>query len=301
MTASALHFGWLDIPDKVDEVLDGMPKSKREFATAAKPIHGSWDRKTPRSLWKVYRDYFKKELPAQRQTRGTCVSRGYSGSANVVQVVQIAVQGKLEEFKPVSHAPIYGGSRQLAGIRSGDGAIGATAAKWVNTKGLSHQGETPCNDYYSDTVAVQYGSRGVPAEIAALGADNLIKEVTRVTSFDQCCDIIWNGGAVAVCSSRGFTMTRDSQGFCSPSGTWMHCMYFAAIIVAGSRLGLGCGQSWGQNTPKGPLLPDCPDYVFGVDAKVVDGMCNPRSGGDTWGLYAIEGWKGQAEAIDWLF
>lgn len=292
-----VNFGWIDDPQKAEAAFADLPRRQRYFATAAPGLAGAWDGTTNISLWEVYKKFKGQELPAQRQTRGTCVSRAYSLGCNLVQAINIFTERKPFEWKPVAHAPIYGGSRQLAGILgSGDGSIGAYAAKWVKTKGLVHQGECPCNDYNSDKVAVQYGSRGVPAEVAALGADNLVAETALIESFDQAADLIVNGGAVAVCSNQGFTMTRDAQGFCKPSGSWAHAMLFGAVLNINGRKGLGLGQSWGKNTPNGPLLPLCPDYVFGVDASVCDRMFRSK---ESFGLYAIQGWK--SNNLSWLF
>ena len=71
-------------------------------------------------------------------------------------------------------------------------------------------------------------------------------------SFAEAAAAIRNGYPVAVCSGQGFTMTRDRDGFCLPRGSWGHCMCFIGVAV-GRRPGLCCLQSWGPNTPDGPI------------------------------------------------
>lgn len=274
-------------------------------------IKGAWDGKTSISHWlatKQVKGYWPQGefLPAQRQPRGTCVARGGSGALNVRQAIQLVILGSNEEFKPVSHSALYGEVRELGGITgNSDGAMGADAAKALARFGAKHQAE--CGEpvgregYYSDTLAVQWGAGRsrvwTPDNIKKLGSDNLVEQIAPWRTFQEYADGIASLAVATVASDQGFTMTRDSLGCCRPSGTWMHQMYGAAVIVlptnadvpfTGTRAVAGCGQSWGDNVPDGPLLKDCPDYVFGVDADVWERMGRQ---GDSMLIFAFQGWK----------
>lgn len=266
------------------------------FAQKAPRLMDRWDGKTSVSLWELGKRLTGAFLPAQRQDRGTCVSRGWSLACNLRQYAQIAA-GKREKFQRVSHAVIYGGSREVGGmLGGGDGSFGEAAAKWVSKGGLCTIEEVD-DEYTSDVKAIQYGSRGVPADLKKLAIDNLVTDVAMVTSFEEAANAIWSGRPVPVCSDQGFTMTRDADGFCRPSGTWNHCMLFGAVVVLPSgQRGLGCGQSWGQNTPSGPLLLNCPDYVFGVEESVVNRMLGQR---DSFTVNDVDGWDD--DTIPWIF
>lgn len=287
---------------------------RRTMTDVAPDLRGSWDGKTSFSLWEVGKKLFEMGrvkyadengyLSAQRQTLGTCVSRGYSLAGNVLQFAQIA-NGENLEFKRVAHAVIYGGSREEGNMLAppgNDGSYGEAAAKWVSGKGKKGGGlaylEEIGDEYDSDKIAGQMGWKGVPKEIKELAKDNLISDYALVTSFEEAADAIFNGKPVPVCSGQGFTMERDKDGFCSPRGSWAHCMLFGSIFAQNGRRGLGCGQSWGYMTPKGPLLLGCPSYVFGVDEATVNKMLR---GKDSFALAGLQGWAAQSWPMDWTF
>lgn len=290
-SAQLWNFGYIPpTQEQTDAVLATLPNPT--VAQAAPHLMGTWDGKTSFSLWAVAKKVLGKELPAQRQTLGTCVSRGWSLALNLLQCSMIA-QGGAFEFRPVAHAPIYGGSREIAGILAPpgrDGSFGGAAARSVKEIGNAYLDEL--NDSYdSDKLAGQMGHKGVPADVKKLCSDNLVKDTTQVKTFEEAANLIFNGYPVPVCSNQGFTMTRDKDGFCKPQGSWAHCMCFASVIVLPSgKRGLGCGQSWGQNTPSGTLLSGCPDYVFGVDEETCNRMLR---GGDSYGVANFDSWKAQ--------
>jgi hypothetical protein len=291
-------FGWTPPPL-------GAPGARR-FASVAPHLLGSWDGKSSFSLWEIGKKIMGQYLEAQRQTLGTCTSRGYSASCNLLQLAMIAAgitgpDGKPLEFKRVAHAPIYGGSREIGGMLSppgrGDGSVGQFCAKWVTQYGVCMMDDVH-DSYDSDDIAGNMGYRGVPAAIKALCKAHLVSDATLVTTFEQACDAIVNGKPVAVCSDQGFTMHRDHDGFDRPYGSWGHCMHFGCVIVTPSgRRGLGCGQSWGSNNPDGPLLPGAPDHVFGVDEATVNRMLRQN---DSYALAGINGWAAQAWPLDWV-
>ena len=228
-------------------------------------------------------------FPAQKQTRGTCVGRGASGALNVLQAILID-KGEPIEFKCVSHAWCYAGARMRDNILGPeDGAIGKSSLLFCQEKGIAHQLECDDTDYFSDDLAVRWGSRGIPSQILTLGTDNLAKFVVEVRSAKQAADVISAGGVVTIASNGGFKMERNSLGICDPQGTWMHQMYIASVhVLSNGRKVFGIAQSWGENVPSGPLLENCPSNVFGADWDVVDRLL---SQGDSAGCALINPWK----------
>lgn len=286
------NFGLVEAPDA--------SKARPTFAQAAPNLMDRWDGKTSISLFEVVKKLLGKDIAAQRQTRGTCVSRGWSLACNLLQAVQIVNKRRPDKFMYVSHSVIYGGSREMGGmLGGGDGSYGGAAADWVRKGGLCTQEEVGDNytDDDTDTLAVKFGSRGVPDNLKKLAIDNLVGETALVTTYEEAANAIASGKPVPVCSGQGFTMTRDADGFCRPSGSWAHCMLFGAVIVLpNGKRGLGCAQSWGQNTPSGLLLPGCPDFVFGVDEETATRML---SGRDSFAITGLNGWE--ADTIPWTF
>lgn len=227
-------------------------------------------------------------LPAQFQPNGTCVGRGASGALNVFEAL-LCLSGFPMIWNPVSHAWCYAGARmQYNDLGTGDGAVGKGAFEFCAEHGVTHQIEAGDTDYYKDGLAVKWARTGIPSDILALGKDNPITDAFPVTTVQKACDVLFSGGAVTVASSRGFTTTRDNDGFCKPSGTWMHQMHFVDIIVLpNGRKGLACVQSWGEDAQKGPKLEQQPGYVFGVDMDVAESMLRQ---GDSMGCMNFEPW-----------
>lgn len=269
------------------------------FHAQAPHAAGRWDGKTNVSNWIATQKVLGgKFLEAQNQKIGSCGGAATSGGANVVQCSAIASGAKEGEFKRVSRAWCYVGARTLSGIRGqGEGVIPPSPVEWVRKYGSVNLDETH-ERYDSDELAKQWDRRGLPDDMTRLAADNIFEELVPVRTFQEACDVITSGGVVMVASDRGFEMTRDADGFCGPEGEWMHYMYFASIrVTSRGRRGLGCGQSWGDNTPSGPMLDGCPGYVFGVDEDVVDYMLGQ---GTSTGVTGIKGWGG-TDYEPWIF
>lgn len=227
---------------------------------------------------------------------GQCVGRGASGALNVLQAALI-VGGAAIEYNPVSHAWCYAGARMHTNdLGSGDGAAGYAAFAWCKDKGVAHQAETGDADYYQDDIAATWARRGIPPDLIPLGKDNILSDAAPCKSAQAAAAAIASGGVVTIASGQGFTMTRDSEGVCQPRGSWSHQMFLAAIIVtpSGQKV-FGCAQSWGDNVPDGPLLPGCPDYVFGIPWDTADRMLRQ---GDSMMALNFQGWT---DNISWSF
>ena len=174
-----------------------------------------------------------------------------------------------------------------------DGSTGAWAAKAVTDYGTISRKVLGA---YDPKRAKEWGAKGISDEYEKLAKTHPIKTVSLVTTFTSARDSIANGYPVPVCSNQGFTMTRDRDGFCTPRGSWAHCMCFIGTR-GGSRPGLCCLQSWGANTPDGPLALEQPDNSFWVDADVADRMLRAR---DSFTLSGFTGYPAQ-NILDWKF
>lgn len=262
----------------------------------APSVGGKWDRKTSISGWGATHKVLGKFLPAQHQKIGSCGGAATSGGLNVLQCLQICA-GKDMEFKPISRAYVYVGARILTGMRGrSEGVIPPSPLEWCQQKGAVNLEETG-EAYDSDHLASEWDRRGIPDAMIREGADNLIQEMAPCYSFDEAADVIASGGVVMVASDMGFSMRRDRYGVCRPEGKWMHYMYFASVHkIPDGREVLGCGQSWGQNVPDGPLLEGCPDYVFGVEKSVADDMLGQRT---STAVHAFAGWS--MPFVPWIF
>jgi hypothetical protein len=286
-------FGWVQRPDEVEKVLAGLPMP------LAQSVVPALDENKEVLLYDIFRQVVGRDEYQGPQKIGDCVGHGWKRGVDYTAVVQIHMQlisefgqtlsydspdvnnrkGQLlEEFQEASCEAIYALSRCEVGGQwnsMSDGSVGAWAAKAVSTfgtiswKALAAAGY---GDSYDPNRAKQWGAKGLPDKLEPSAKTHLIKNVSLVKSFKEAAALIQNGYIVPVCSNRGFTMTRDNQGFCSPSGVWNHCMMFGS--VRWDRPGLLCHQNWGKNTPSGPLYKNQPDNTFWVDANVCDYMLN---------------------------
>jgi hypothetical protein len=260
-------------------------------------LQGKWDGKTSINHHEAARKVLGTDLKAHQQPRGTCGGRAGARGLELLQLILIA-NGKRAKFSPVSHAWLYFlARRDYNMLRGGDGVPDGSIPVVMEKYGCLTR--TEANDPEqagprSDDVAVKWGGGGLSADAVAKltkeASDNVVTARVRVRSAQELADGIAAGG-VAICSdAQGFTMTRDGDGFCSPSGTWYHYHVRSGIVVTPrGRKGFVYDQSWGDKTPSGPLVNGCPPNCFGVDWDVQDRLCRSGSvdvvmGFDLWDL-----------------
>ena len=287
--------GWHNHPESVGKFLSGL--AKPTFAGAAPKLSGSGTGKTLLLYKSVKEVNNSSYLDYPAQTIGDCVSQGFGHGIDLLEAVEIAVGRKAEAFKSTATEAVYGLARVDVGggqLGSDDGAVGAWAAKAVTTLGtLSREVVGP----YDGRRAKLWGSHGVPPELKAKAVDHKVRTVALVQTYEELEDALANGYPVPVCSDQGFTMQRDAQGFCSPRGTWNHCMLIVGVR-ADDRPGACIMQSWGANVPGGPTALDQPDNTFWVDRDVVARML---SLGDSWALSQFEGYPSQVIPDRWTY
>lgn len=290
--------GWRDEPEHVNAAMADLPYPL--FKDAYSNIKG-----TAKGKQLLLPDIVRKVMgyyPIGHQLTGDCVSFGSAYAATVLSCVQVYL-GKMETFEGlVASEPIYAGSRiQVGGgaLGNGQGSVGLWACKWLNNysvilrKNYDDIGIDLTN--YDVNKATNWGTvgHGCPELLIPKGHDHLVKSISQVSSFDECCDAIYNGYPVTVASNVGFAgMTRDNDGFMRHQDSWGHEMYFAGFIY-GRRPGLLCVNSWGD-WATGPTPYDIPKESFFIDADTVDLMV---SAGDSWVLSNYDGYK--IQDLDW--
>jgi hypothetical protein len=291
MADAPLPTGWLHAPEEVEAVLSTMPRPL--FASAAPGIRGSGRGKTT-LLYKAWKDVLGDYFPYPAQTIGCCVSRAFAAGVDLLECVEISVGREAETFTPTSHEAIYGLARVDVGGQRGsyqDGAVGAWAAQAVTELGTVSQDVV---GPYSDALAREWGAVGVPDEVKARAVQHKVRTASLVQTYAELEDALANGYPVTVCSSQGFTLERDAQGFCRPEGQWFHAMLFAGVRT--DRPGVLTVQSWGSSVPSGPLDLDQPSNSFWADRDVVESMLSMR---DSWSLSSFSGYPSRALPASW--
>jgi hypothetical protein len=286
-TDQPLHFGWVDDPDAVRHCLVEMECGTfRETAAFAARQDGPEDV----YLWESVRTVTGDLLPARNQKSvGSCVAFATASAIEFLSCVQLDIGGAATYHDLVQEV-IYGGSRvEIGGGRiRGDGSIGAWAARWVKDYGVVPRGLHGRHDLrlYDENRCREYGRRGVPDDLEPLAKEHPVRSVANVRSWEECRAAILNGYPVLVCSSQGFTMDRDEDGFCNPRGRWYHAMAVVGVR-GGTRPGGFLLNSWGPDAHRGPVHPaGAPRCGFWADADVLERML---AQGDSWAFSRFEG------------
>lgn len=277
------NFGVHDAPPELDRMFASKDGLHDRFPALA----GKWDGQTTINHWnavlKNYSgDWSKAEELIQYQPRGTCGGRAGSFTGDMIQHIMIAA-GKRAKFHRVSHAAVYFMARKKYGMLNGDwrddnndGVASGSVPEALKEMGVVQREEDGDANWYgdgSDDLACQLGAglrQDLAAKILKAGSDNLVTEWVPVRSAQELADGIASGGVGVGSDSQGFTMSRDQDGFCRPTGTWQHYQVRCSVGVFNGRKGFGYNQSWGKTTPSGPRLDGHPGNCFGVDFDVQD-------------------------------
>jgi hypothetical protein len=288
-------FGWIRDPQASESIASKLPCPRFQDTDAFRNDEPGPD---DVYLWDACRKVTGDLLPPRDQgSVGACVGFGTAAAVEHLMCVQAAVAAR-ETFRELAPEIIYAGSRvEIGGNRiRGDGSVGAWAARFVHDYGV-----LPRDNYrrldltiYDAKRCRSLGRTGVPDDLEPIAKEHPVRAITNVRSFEECRAAIRNGYPMIVCSSQGFTMTRDADGFCQPSGTWMHCLAIVGIR-GGDRPGAFLLNSWGAKTHSGPRGAGNPSPAgFWADAEIVDRMLHE---GDSWAFSEFEGFP--ARKLDW--
>lgn len=300
-------FGWVDDPVAVAKVMAQLPNPL--VAAAAPDIMADED-PTEFLFFEVEAKLLGKALPAHDQDGiGTCVDEGYTRNLGQLFLNMIACgeSGSLPADLPndrefVASGCIYGPSRVEiggGGIR-GDGSVGAWAADAARKFGVLFAREYEVNGkkfdlrHWSKERLLEWGRKGMPDDLEPIAREQICKDVSQVSSGEQAWKLNKNGKPTPFCSNRGFTTTRDSRGFCSPKGTWNHCMGSGGGGTAKGNIPfILIEQSWGDSPGGNNKLTlesgrevILPQGIFASELDVIDKMVKQ---GDT---FALAGPKG---------
>jgi hypothetical protein len=288
-------FGWVPDPAAVAEVKRGLRDPEFRGTEAYLTAYGGPD---DVFLWDACRQVRGDVLPTRDQGRvGACVAFGTAAAIEHLICIQIA-SGSAHEFREIAQEVIYGGSRvEIGGNRiRGDGSVGAWAARFVREYGVLDRGVHGRHDLarYDERRCRQYGHLGVPDDLEPLVRKYPVRSITNVRSWSEARAAIQNGYPVTVCSSRGFTMERDADGFCRPQGLWFHCLALVGV-KGGARPGGFLLNSWGPQAHRGPNgAGRPPPSGFWCDAAILDRML---AEGDSWAFSEFVGFP--ARRLNW--
>lgn len=291
-------FGWAENPKAVEAIASKLP-----FPVFADTEAGKSDDPLPDRvyLWQVFKKIDARGPPTKNQGQvGSCVSFGTNNAITRTMAFEIAVLKRNFEFKDIAEEVTYAGSRvEIGGGRiSGDGSVGAWAADFVKKWGVVSRGIHGTHDLtsYNEPRCRSWGKSGVPAELETIAREHPVQTITQVKTWEEAKRALANGYGIAICSSQGFSMQRDSRGVARPSGSWPHCMCLDGFhLEGGSEFG-HIENSWGSNSHTGPVGWGEPSTAgFWADSATIDRMLRAN---DSWAFSAVKGFP--ARKLDWF-
>ena len=277
--------GWVDDPAEVAAATATMPRPAFRDAGLTADDKDAL-------LHQIVKKAIGKHVPAHNQGRvGCCVGEGASVACEYLAGVQVH-EGR-GDWKAISSESIYALSRVEVGggrLGNGDGSIGAWAAKAVTEYGCLPREKFDAADLtaFSESRARQWGAKGLPDELEATAKKYKVGTAAKLASAEECRVALTNLYPVVICSRKGFSMQRDSEGFCREEGQWGHCM--GCVAYRHDKRGFLFVQSWGEKTPSGPLSLDQPPNSFWVTWQVMDQICRE---GDTFAYSQFAGFPKQ--------
>jgi hypothetical protein len=293
------HTGWVNNPDVVAQVA-----AAEQFRVFSDTPAGRMGEALPDSvyLWKHYETIFARPPPSKNQNPiGSCVSFGTNTAIERTMAYEIAVLKKPLKFKFICEEITYAGSRvEVGGGRiSGDGSVGAWAAKFVKEWGVVAREPTADGKYdltnYDPARCRKWGRDGVPDDLEPLAREHPVQAITQVKDWEEAKKALAQGYGIAICSNQGFAMQRDARGVCRPSGSWAHCMALDGYHLEGGSEYGHIENSWGANAHTGPVgLGNPPSSGFWTDSRTIDRMLKQ---GDSWAFSTVKGFP--ARKIIW--
>lgn len=253
-------------------------------------------------LYKAWKDVLGAYPSYDAQTIGDCTSQGGAHSVDLRACIEILL-GEPEEFKPLSTECLYGAARRIANmLGNSDGCYGSAIARAVTEVGMVPR-EALEDSYsqggrYSGKRAKEFGRTGMPSKYAEIAGRHKVGSAALVATLDELDAALANGYVSIICSNQGFSLQRDADGACRPQGSWAHCM-----LVAGRRTRNGQVQylicnSWGDQSPTGPISDDQPLFSFWCDARTTGRILGQR---DSYALGLFSGFPRRDLPKGWSY
>lgn len=267
--------GWRGI----DETQQWLARDFFSLRQLAPHLFGRPQSDQPILLYPAYQKVLGRDPGYAAQTIGDCVSQGHGHGNDLSQCVEIAM-GESAEFQETDTEFLYGAAREIGNMLGPeDGCYGSAAVKAMTQTGMVSRQMLDGDGTYSGKRAKAWGLSGPPRELVEKAGSYKLGQAANVSTVAELLAAMQSGYPVTICTGQGFTMERDEQGFCRPSGTWGHCMCLAGLRF--DRPGALVLQSWGPDQPKGPKSLDQPSWSFWVDMSVIARIL---AEGDSWAL-----------------
>lgn len=260
--------GWVDDPAARSATISRM--GIMEFRDAAPHLMREQEPASPIMLYYAWKQVIGSYPNYVAQQIGDCESFGNGHANDLRQCCELILDPKNQStYEETCTEALYAAGRECGGMLHswGDGCYGAAMAEAMIKLGMVPRKAVGS---YDGNRAKQWGHSGMPDNVRQLAAQNKLGSVALIKDRQSAISALWNFQPIAVSSNQGFSMHRDSQGYCRAQGRWPHCMLICAFDPKLDRYLIS--QSWGPNTPDGPTYLEQPDFTFWADASVVERM-----------------------------
>jgi hypothetical protein len=218
-------------------------------------------------LYKVWKEVFSDYPDYPAQQIGDCESFGHGHAHDLLQTIEVYLGGLDASCVGRTCTEAFYACGREAGsmLGFGDGCYGSAMLKAAQTMGVLRYADLPSDQQvYSGRRAKAWGRTGLPSDLKAIAAGRKLQGA-MLASTDDMIAALQSGHPCTISTGSGFNMTRDKQGFCRRQGRWGHCM--GVVGYRADRPGFLIVQSWGPDTPSGPLDLDQPPWSFWCDLK----------------------------------
>ena len=213
---------------------------------------------------------------------GSCTGFGTAGALNIA-LAKFCLENRTPEwYTPISESAAYANGRESGGmLGQSDGGYGSACAKSTEEIGMLRRMPYPSKDLTDYTVSdarelgrYGIGRYGLKPDAFRMRAGT----VFQVRSAEDAKSALRDGFAINVCSMQAFRTVRDVNGICEADNTrsWAHSMTvvgFRTVAIDGRTVTLfRLQQSWGDNSPSGPLVDDMGYGMFDIREEVMDRM-----------------------------
>lgn len=228
------------------------------------------------------------------QTIGDCVSHGWGHGLDMLQCIEIALDGA-GEYSETDTEFIYGGSRQVAGILGPqDGSYGGAAAKFCTEVGVLSREMLGGDGGYSGQRAKQWGRTGPPADLKSKAGAWKVGATALVNNWSDLRAATGSGHPVPVCAGEFGQGERDRDGFITQYGRGGHCQLICGLRF--DREGACILNSWPPSAYSGPRIWDMAQQMYWIPRARVERWL---SEGDSFAISSLPYFKPRSIPKSW--
>jgi hypothetical protein len=297
--------GWVEDPAEVDAQTVMMGGNSILFGNSE--FKGTANKKIAAGVTGVFphlseRKFFGKFKPSFIQYRGTCVGQGTARAVQDSYYHQLDIRGLVGRLVDIAVAPIYAGARIAIGRGriSGDGAVGAWAAKYIHDyKLVARQIVGNYNllqQNGDENYAVSWGKSGAGVPRTVVEAGEATCRVFRCTTQDDIADAAWAGFALQFCGNRTYS-AKDKNGVSRLNKPTNHCTEaVGACLSTGGQVLIGGQQSWGDDAIAGPEILRYKGGEVDLRAGMTfvpleDYYKTMKSSGEMWAIQVVDSFR----------